>query len=478
MEISIIPNAVGPGMSTPAGSGPNRSGGAVIHVTTLAPDGVGSLRRALETKGPRIVIFDVSGYIELRKTLKIEEPYLTIAGQTAPFPGITIKGAGLRIKTHDVLIQHIRARVGDNLDGPDPKSRDALSILGSPEGTYNIIVDHVSMSWAVDENLETWYEGVYDVSITNSIISEALWHSIHPKGPHSKGAIIGSGIRKFLMLGNLLAHNDQRNILVGGDTSTVFVNNVVYNWHGAGSQSNAGDYYGGVMDASIVGNVYIRGLDNRLGNQTIPIQIQSSVAPKSRFYIKDNEAIERSDDPWSVVRNLASDSIRVDISPNWPVSLIAKKGNVVKNWVLDHAGARRSDGEAVDLRIINDVKNGTGRIIDSQNDVGGWPPLAENVRGTGGNLALFVPSNEIQASGYTKIEEWLHHLAAKVQGGWEEMPIEIQKEDDEPIVIPTPTIKDGLLPIKKYIKKYITKVKAELKLLQKILKILQGDDNE
>ncbi|MCH8313542.1 MAG: hypothetical protein IID17_11215, partial [Nitrospinae bacterium] len=415
--LSIIPGTVGPGMATTAGSGPNRSGGAVIHVTTLADSGPGSLREALQTNGPRIVVFDVSGYIMLQGPILVSEPYLTIAGQTSPYPGISLRGTGLIIVTHDVLIQHIRIRVGDDPNGPNPRTRDALAIFDykSENDVYNIVIDHVSMSWAIDENVDT--ASSHDISVTNCIISEALWHSIHPKGPHSKGYLVGPGARDILVSGNLFAHNEQRIMRVQGDSSTLFVNNIVYNWHGSGGTGAAGVYSGteGTMDASIVGNVYVRGLDTRPGSQSIPIYIASSVLSDSRFYVDDNEAAEKSSDPWSVVRNDASSSIKVGTPPNWPASLTAKKGNLVENWVLDHAGARRADGEAVDLRIISDVRKGTGRIIDSQEEVGSWPPLANNVRGTGGIPALSIPSNEIQASGYTKIEEWLHHLARQVE---------------------------------------------------------------
>jgi hypothetical protein len=419
VPLPILPGLSGPGAGTRAGSGPNRGGGKIIHVTTLASSGPGSLRAAVEAKGPRIVVFDVSGYITLSSVIEVEEPYLTIAGQTAPFPGISLKGAGLSIKTHDVLVQHIRIRVGDHSNGPGPRYRDALSISGDPKGretTYNIVIDHVSMSWAIDENVEVWYRGVHDVSITNSIISEALWHSIHPKGAHSKGMLV-AGIVDLMVAGNLLAHNDERNMMVKGGTDTLFVNNVVYNWHGAGGMGDAWSVSGGTVDASIVGNVFIRGLDTRSGNKSIPLLIWKGTLPESRIYVNDNEAIEKSGDSWSVVRNSASNSVKAKTSPNWPPSFKAKKGNVVKNWVLNNVGARRADGEAVDVRVIKDVKNGTGRIIDSQNDVGGWPSLAKNVRGKGGIPKLNIPSNpqSIQSSGYTKVEEWLHRLAKQVE---------------------------------------------------------------
>jgi hypothetical protein len=417
--LPIIPGLVGFGVKTPAGSGPNRSGGTVIHVTNLNDSGAGSLRAALQASLPRIVVFDVSGTIVLQSTILVTNPYLTIAGQTAPYPGISIRGTGFIIETHDVLVQHIRIRVGDDPYGPNPRTRGAITLYdrNNEDDVYNIVIDHVSMSWGVDENMDISNAGTRDITVTNCIISEALWDSIHPKGPHSKGFLIGPGAREILVTGNLLAHNDQRNMRVAGDTSTVFVNNIVYNWHGSRGAPVAGVYSGseGTTDASIVGNVYIRGLDTRLGAKSVPIYIFSDILDGSRFYIDDNEALEKSSDPWSIVTNESSSSIKVRTPPSWPSSFKAKKGNVVKNWVLSHVGARRSDANPIDLRIIGDVKKGTGRIIDSQDQVGGWLELTENVRGTSGIPVLSIPSNAIQPSGYTKLEEWLHQLARQVE---------------------------------------------------------------
>jgi hypothetical protein len=387
-------------------------------VTNLNDSGPGSLRGAVEARGARIIVFDVSGYIELQSRLFIREPFVTIAGQTAPYPGISLRDAGIQVETHDVLIQHIRVRVGDSLNGPKPESRDAISLnISSAFGsTYNVVIDHVSASWAVDENISTSKNGVHDVTVTNSIISEGLYFSIHPKGKHSMGFLVGPQTKNLLVADNLFAHHNKRLMEVHGRTSTLFVNNLVYNWRGPeGTASHYGSNQGS-LDATVIGNVYIEGLDE-IGEPE-PILIRIAIVPGSRIYVEDNEAVTRTNDPWSNV--LGQDGINIEPfkaaePPNWIPNLIAKKSHVVKNSVLSNAGARRSDQDPVDMRIINDVKNGTGHLIDSQDDVGGWPPLAENVRGVGGIPALSVPSNEIQPSGYTKIEEWLHRLAKQVE---------------------------------------------------------------
>ncbi len=446
LQIPIIPGGVGFGIYTPAGSGPDRQGGGILHVTSLADSGRGTLREAVEKKGPRIIVFDVSGYIQLKSPLKVTEPYLTIAGQTAPPPGVSLKGAGIDITTHDVLVQHIRVRVGDDPDGPNPESRDGIAIFDLPDedDVYNVVIDHVSASWSVDENFNTWYDGVHDVTISNCIISEGLSHSIHPSGPNSKGFLVGHGTHNLLVVGNLFAHNDQRNMLVFGNTSTIFANNVIYNWFGAGPYGGASEYgnFKGLLKTSIVGNVYIRGLTTRPGSGSIPIVIWSAIARGSRIYLQDNAAIETSDDPWALVKVELTPDIKQEMSPamahipKWehppteeevveevrartpPVWIPGFKpmpSKEVRPVVLSNAGARPKDRDRVDVRIVNDVQNGTGKIIDSQNDVGGWPPLAKNVRGVGGVPKLAIPSNEIRPSGYTAIEEWLHEMARDLE---------------------------------------------------------------
>ncbi len=417
--LSILPGKTGFGMDTPAGSGPKRAGGTVFHVTSLADSGEGTLREALEAEGPRVIVFDVSGYIDLKSELVVIHPYLTLAGQTAPSPGITLKGAGIEITTHDVLIQHIRIRVGDSEEGPSPSNRDALGIYDHPDedDVYNIVIDHVSLSWAIDENINTWYEGVHDVTISSSIISEALWHSLHPKGPHSKGFLVGFGTHNLSVIGNLFAHNDQRNPNVHGNTSTLFVNNLIYNWHGShphrAASSFGSDY--GEFDATLVGNVYLRGKDTVKTDRNVSILVDEDTVDGSRMYVKDNWVDQRAVDSWQLVKMRADDDVRVDTPPIWIPSLQIKRSAHVPRLILNSAGARPADRDAVDLRILNDVRRNSGKIIDSQKQVGGWPPLAENVRGKNGVPKLIVPSQKIQPSGYTALEEWLHALADKVE---------------------------------------------------------------
>lgn len=403
-ELPIFPGAEGAGTTTPAGRG-----GKVIRVTNLNDSGPGSLREALAERGPRIVIFDVSGTIELSDHLTIRNPYLTLAGQTAPAPGITIQGGTIEVRTHDVLIQHIRIRVGDDPAGPKPASRDGIRLHGS--SIYNVVIDHVSASWSLDELLSTYNQG--GITIRNSIFSEGLSRSIHPDGEHSKGVFIAEGSQKVTLVGNLIAHNRDRNPGIKGNTSSIIVNNVIYNW-GNGTAipiwEDSSKPTGKPILASIVGNVFINGPNTP--SRGVCMKIYESVSPGTKVYLSDNLWAKASADPWSIGEVKTSLPVKASEPPVW-TPLTVLPSDEVEAWVLANAGARPAERDAVDKRIIDEVRSRTGRIIDSPSQVGGWPVLARNTRA----LQLPADPNGVdRASGYTNIELWLHQLAAEVEG--------------------------------------------------------------
>ena len=186
-----FPGAEGFGASTPGGRG-----GRVIEVTNLNDNGPGSLRACIAAIGPRICVFRVAGTIEVESRLDVWNPYLTIAGQTAPGGGITLKNAPanaqapLGILTHDVIIRYIRSRSGPS---QEPSSNvDAITIVHladdehPDEGVYNIVIDHASFSWATDEVVNIGADA-HDITIQRSIISEGLHCSNHPEGCLSLG---------------------------------------------------------------------------------------------------------------------------------------------------------------------------------------------------------------------------------------------------------------------------------------------------
>ncbi|MDP6039696.1 MAG: hypothetical protein QGG64_14190, partial [Candidatus Latescibacteria bacterium] len=213
------------GMNTSGGRG-----GRIIRVTTLAVSGAGSLNEALSASGPRIVVFEVGGVIDLAKQrLTIRDPFVTVAGQTAPSPGITIVRGGLSIQTHDVIVQHIRVRPGD---AGEPKGSgwepDGIGTSGGD--AYNIVIDHCSISWAVDENLSASGSNTegpdatsHRITFRNCIIAEGLDDASHSKGRHSKGSLIHDFCREIAIIGNLYAHNVQRNPYFKAFTTGVIV---------------------------------------------------------------------------------------------------------------------------------------------------------------------------------------------------------------------------------------------------------------
>ena len=416
--LPIIPGLLGYGCETPAGSGPNRSGGQIIRVTNLNSKGPGSLRHAVNRPGPRIVVFGVSGYIDitLDGQITVREPYLTIAGQTAPSPGISIKGNGLSIQTHDVLVQHIRTRVGDDPAGEKGSQRDGLEIADHPQGignTYNVVVDHVSVGWGLDENMSV-IQGAKNITIANSINSEALDSPLHPKDGHSYALLYGGSVNRVSVLRNLFAHNMGRNPRGGGNQDTVFANNVVYHW---GAQSSSYGGGGGSVMASIIGNVFIRGPKT---TRPEAFRLHPDKNQKFKFYLHDNLTADTPNptvsDPWDNMKiqskAISKSEARVEAPPSpLPENLIFEDSFTVKSSVLTNVGARPADRDAVDARIIESVRNGTGKFLVSQDNVDGWPALAEN------NRIVEIPGSpwKILPSGYNRIEEWLHRLAKDVE---------------------------------------------------------------
>jgi hypothetical protein len=417
----VIPGAVGYGIDTPAGRG-----GEIIRVTNLNASGQGSLRACVNASGPRICVFEVSGAIRLDSNLVVANPYLTIAGQTAPAPGIMIRGAALQIRASNILVQHIAVRAGDAEDGPLYQARDALKINGN-DLIRNIVIDHCSFSWGIDENVEL-YNSWDNVTISNTIVSEPLRDSFHPNGVHGLGVLINadSESSKAAMIGNLMAHSYGRNPRSNA-AEFVLVNNVVYN--AGGAEAMLYNDYGMTSDNTIVGNVFIRGGDTNSVVKPIrlvgPTQWGTALLAGTRLYLADNAASSATEDPWSIVDNQSLiDRILIEASDilSWPAGLDALRSSDVVDHVLENAGTRPAQRNAVDAKVVADVKDRTGRIINCVSDdgsarcsknAGGWPTLASNTR------RLTVPEDPHQdddGDGYTNVEEWLHAMAAEVEG--------------------------------------------------------------
>lgn len=416
--VSVIPNVKTNGISTSAGRG-----GAVHRVTNLNADGAGSLKACVDATGPRVCVFEVSGTIRLTGDLVLRNPKITIAGQTAPSPGIMLRGGGLNVRTSDVLVQHLHVRPGDDAGGEPPVNRDGLKISGPPDAAIkNIVIDHCSFSWSIDELGSAWASWD-NVSIINSIFAEPLHQSIHPEGAHGYGVIFGPVNGNITFANNLISGAKSRNPL-SNSTSTTIVNNVIYNWTNNGIELQS---HGAKTNNSIVGNVLIRGPQTG-SSAPILIRADSTKPPAgSKMFVTDNAAEGATSDPWAIVDTvfgtMSLTGYKAATPVVWPAGFTTKptSDGVVLNHVLKYSGARPADRDSVDTRVVQNVRNRTGGTINCvapngtarcNANAGGWPTMAENRRA----LTLPADPNAVTASGYTNLELWLHDMAADVEG--------------------------------------------------------------
>jgi len=394
-------------------------GGKVLFVTNLLDYGLkaeaipGSLRAAVETKGPRTVVFRVSGVIALKSPLKITQPYLTIAGQTAPGDGICLKDYQLMISdTHDVIVRHLRVRPGENAH----EEIDGTII----EGSENVIVDHCSTSWSTDE---VFSPDGKNITVQWCIISEGLDRSFHPKGKHSKGSIIRSTDGGITLHHNLYAHNADRNPKMESYPNLPgllldFRNNVIYDW---GYQTGySGKDYGRL---NYVGNYLKPGPSSQKG-------VRFAFRPggdRTKIYMQDtvfegNEAATANNNLLIKWEGKSLDEVTAATpfpSPRVTTQSVAE----ARKLVLANAGATLPQRDSVDARVVKDLERGAGRIIDSQEDVGGWPdyksqpaPVDRDQDGMpdewevahGFNPAKADNNADRDGDGYTNLEEFLN----------------------------------------------------------------------
>ena len=381
-----FPGAQGWAAHTPGGRG-----GQILKVTTLAADGPGSFAAALNAKGPRTIVFEVGGVIDLgMKELRITEPYLTIAGQTAPQPGITFIKGGLTIATHDVVIRHIRMRPGDGLR---PKRSGDIDAITTIRGARDVIVDHCSLTWATDENLSAsstrflgesekeWMENASRrITYSNNIIAEGLAHSTHAKGEHSKGSLIHDHVNDVLIVGNLYAHNYERNPLFKGGARGQVLNNLIYNPGQRGMHYNliAEEWQGHAYSR---GQMVARGNVLRAGISTEPLALfMAGGSGDIDVYFEDNLALDRVGKPLPLQGSYTTTPIEVKAmkrAPELPFGVKLLASAQVQDAVIANAGARPWDRDDIDRRIVADTIEGRGEIIDSQEGVGGYPQMKE-----------------------------------------------------------------------------------------------------
>ncbi len=356
--IPAFPGAEGFGAHATGGRGK-----PVYEVTNLNDSGPGSLRDAL-SEGDRTVVFRVSGTIRLDRRIDITKPNITIAGQTAPGDGICLRGKELMIKANNVIVRYLRFRPGDELN----QEHDALTVWNAS----NVIIDHCSMSWSTD-SVSDVVKGSRNVTIQWSIISEPLTQSVHAKGSHGYGTGWGYGSYHH----NLIAHCDSRAPRLGADPTRGMSdvrNNVIYNW------GNGWSYGGENSDIDFVGN-YFRPGPNSAQNRVL-FNVWKSNA---RVYLADNVMETNDAVTADNLKGLVTEGSvwkePVDLT-HVPVpasfggaSVKTDPASIALERVLTEAGASLPKRDAVDERVVNDVRNRTGKIINSQADVGGWPEL-------------------------------------------------------------------------------------------------------
>nr|WP_200943095.1 pectate lyase [Altererythrobacter sp. Root672] len=384
-QAQAFPGAQGWAAQTPGGRG-----GAILRVTNLNADGPGSFKAAVLAKGPRIVVFEVGGVIDLgRTTIEITEPFLTIAGQTAPSPGITIIRGGIDLRAHDVIVRHIRIRTG--ADGQARMSgweADAFSTIGA----WNVIVDHCTMTWGIDENLsasgprftgstvEEWRKGTsHNVTFSYNLLAEGLADSSHPKGEHSKGSLIHDNATGILIYRNVYAHNVERNPLLKGGVQAAVVNNLIYD------PGKRAIHYN-LMALEWAGHPYVTGELSAVGNvmrggpstdERLPFLMLGGDGDL-RYFGKDNIAVDRHGAALPMFGRYGETRAQLSeaSAPSpWPADLDVIEARDVETHVLARAGARPWDRDEHDLRVLFFVAEGRGAIIDDESEVGGYPTV-------------------------------------------------------------------------------------------------------
>jgi hypothetical protein len=408
-----------PAWETPPGWTETRGGvgGKTLRVTTLAASGPGSLAAAIATAGPRVIEFTVAGIIDLgEKSLKVTQPFVTLAGETAPSPGITLTNGGMSITTHDVIVRHLRIRPGA---GTRPrKSGWEIDGLTAGGGAHDVIVDHCSLSWATDENLsasgppfqgktpDDWRRNTsHRVTFSHCIVGEGLEDSTHSKGPHSKGTLIHDNTADIALFGNLYISNADRNPLFKSGARATVVNNVIHNPGGRVMQFGyvPSQYQGREVQRTaltITGNVVRKGPSSAA--EMVFFEVWPNYGPCD-FYLSDNLFFDAAGQPLPVSLGTrdrtrfrpgfsapmpggsgyeyriapyapTSEMRQVDSPPLWPPRLKPRPAAETQAWVLANAGARPWDRDATDRRLVAEAHAGGGKIIDFESEVGGLRP--------------------------------------------------------------------------------------------------------
>jgi pectate lyase len=423
-QIPVFPGAEGFGTFTPGGRN-----GKLIKVTNLNDNGPGSFREAIITRGPRIIVFETGGIINLETRLVINEPYVTIAGQSSPGGGICLRGEALQIATHDVVIRHLRIRPGEIDFGPSNNwdSIDALSIGNNQPGKVcNVVVDHCSFSWAIDENIGIWGDS-HDLTIQNCIIAEALHQSVHPKGDHGMGMLVGSNATRISIHHNIFAHNNDRNPHINGKSLVDFRNNIIYNPGGMATDVGANNG----QTIIYVNNYIIEGPRSRLTADLVvrnlhdkfpKVFVEGNINRRRSFelgYFYDNDYRQRID---ILHDTIIVPKIDLKVVPDVPkVTTFLPKETL--SYAIGNAGAIFPVRDPVDRKLIVDIQSGRDGMMNSKQSMLEWPSLEGGIMPIDNDNdgmpdhweekydldTTYKDHNEdFDGDGYTNIEEFLN----------------------------------------------------------------------
>jgi len=355
------------------------NGSRILTVTSLEDDGTGSLREALKSRGPCVIVFDVSGVIKLQSDLTIAKDQVTIAGETAPSPGIVLYGGSLRIRSSNVVISHIAIFPGAT---PNPKiaeNRDGISLYGSvskQKRLSGIVLRNVSVGWGVDENIGL--QGLTDgVRIERSLIAQPLRCGGHPKGVHAMNLLLGGTVGRVIILGSVFAASEQRSPRLTTGNRVSFLNNLVV---ATGEVATHLDTSRKILNSGaidIIGNAYIPGRATKCGRAAIRIDSSFLKAdPKTKVYLADNIVMDgEREDCLSIPPDGMAGLSEMPLTQVSGWALLS--GRNVPAQILQTAGSHPLHRNSVDKRVVQQIQEGSISIIDQEKDVGGVPSMPE-----------------------------------------------------------------------------------------------------
>jgi pectate lyase len=405
-------------------------------VTTLDDRGPGSLRACAEGSGPRVCIFEVAGTIEVDSTIAVgAEVYL--AGQTAPGDGVQLRlgrspDRPMMVRAaNDVVIRHLRLRPGPAQE--DSSSVDGIGIFDS----HDVILDHLSVQYATDELLSigTLRGSVFDITVQDSLFAWGLDRANHPKGKHSKGALIctldGPGeCGRISLVRNLFAHNRDRNPDVKGTSigPVEIVNNVFYD-----PMSQFGEFYDDEGDLRInyIGNTALSGPSTRRTKVPHAVEIWNDRSPTYdvMVYVRDNIDGRHRRSGWEPDELVVLPDHRRYLAPEpfSPLTVEALAAEAALERVVAHAGATAPTRDPLDRQVVEDVVNRTGHVISDPAEVGGWPSLGSGAvpvdsdgdgmpdqweSGHGTDARTFDAWGDADRNGWANLEDYLNERAA------------------------------------------------------------------